>query len=76
MSAEFEVPGITAAIEAAGGQVALAEALGVTQQEVSRWKVRGFVPEHRVVEVEQATGVPRGRLIDPALMELITPPSM
>jgi len=63
--------GVELAIEAAGGQVKLAEALGVTQQAVSTWLQRGFVPLKRVVEIETLFGVPRARLINPRFADLV-----
>lgn len=68
--------GIEDAIDSAGSQEALAAAVGCTQQNVSWWKRQGFVPVEHVVAVEQASGVPRARLIKPALMELISPPAL
>lgn len=75
MSVE-ETSGIVDAIAAAGNQSALAEIIGCVQQNVSAWRVQGWVPVEHVIAVEQATGVPRERLIKPALMELITPPTI
>ena len=49
-------PGITAAIEAAGGVGALARRLGIAQPSVSNWS---RVPAERVIAVEAATGVHR-----------------
>ena len=63
--------GIESAILAAGGQSALAEILGVSQQNVSVWKRNGYVPTAWVVPVEQATGVPRAELISPRLRDLV-----
>lgn len=63
--------GIEDAIAAAGTQEALAEKLGCKQQLVSFWKRRGYVSTRRVVEVEQLTGVPRDRLINPRLASLL-----
>lgn len=67
--------GITQAIDAAGGQSQLAKVIGCTQQNVSAWKQRGFVPVEHLVAVEAATGVPRTRLIKPQIMELLRPES-
>jgi DNA-binding transcriptional regulator YdaS (Cro superfamily) len=44
------------AIERAGSQRQLAEAIGVTREAVTQWRV---VPVLRVLAVERATGVPR-----------------
>lgn len=63
--------GIDDAIKAAGTQQKLAEGLGCKQQLVSAWKRRGWVSTRRVVEVEQFTGVPRDRLINPRLKGLL-----
>jgi DNA-binding transcriptional regulator YdaS (Cro superfamily) len=65
--------GVLEAVAVAGGQKLLAEVLGVSQQNVSTWVRRGFVPVHWVVPVEQATGVPRQYLIDPKLVDLVVP---
>lgn len=69
-----ELPGIDLAIAAAGSQDALAELVGCTQQNVSFWKRQGYAPVLRAVEIEQATGVARVKLIDPRIVELIDPP--
>ena len=63
--------GIDDAIKAVGTQEALAARLGCKQQLVSFWKKRGYVSTRRVVEVEQHTGVPRERLINPRLRDLL-----
>jgi hypothetical protein len=66
-----ELNGFADAVKQAGGQVVLAGRLGVTQQAVSQWLRRGWVPVRRAVEVEQATGIPRQRLVNPRLRELV-----
>ena len=48
--------GLLAAIEAAGGILALGRKLGLSQAAVSRWR---SVPPHRVLEIERQTGLPR-----------------
>ncbi|MFZ4806124.1 MAG: transcriptional regulator [Hyphomicrobiaceae bacterium] len=48
--------GLTAAIRAAGSISRLAQLVGVSQPAVSEWK---RVPVHRVVQVEQLTGLSR-----------------
>lgn len=63
--------GIDEAIAAAGSQEELARLIGCTQQNVSFWKRRGYVAGERVVEVEQVSGVPRARLINPRLRGLL-----
>lgn len=63
--------GIDKVIEAAGGQPALAEVLGVTQQAVSLWKQRGFPPAARVDQLATNFNVPREELIDPAVLKLV-----
>ena len=52
---------LRAAIGLAGGQAALAKALGVSQPAVANWLARR-VPAERVLPIEAATGVHRHRL--------------
>lgn len=48
------------ACEAAGGQSALARALGLRSQgSVSSWIAKGRVPAERVLPIEELTGVSR-----------------
>lgn len=63
--------GAAAAIAAFGTQAAMAEALGVSQQVVSKWLHQGWVPALRALEIEMLTGVPRARLVSPRLRELV-----
>lgn len=75
----MERTGIQQAVDAAGGQRLLAEKLKSTvegydspsQQAISLWVKRGFVPNSRVAEVSRLTGVPAASLMDPALREVL-----
>lgn len=44
------------AVAAAGGQAALARAVGVTAQAVHQWVKKGRIPAQRVLAVEAAAG--------------------
>jgi transcriptional regulator with XRE-family HTH domain len=66
-----EESGIAAAVKAATTQEALAEKLGVTQQAVSRWLKQGWVPLLRAQEIEVHYGIPRARLINPRIVDLV-----
>lgn len=66
-----EPTGIDLAVAKAGGQAKLAEELGVSQQLISRWVLRGWVPPERVVEIEALYGVPRKQLLKPSLVDLV-----
>ena len=63
--------GIEAAIAAAGKQQLLAEAIGVSQQAVSRWRRRGYVPVCHVVQIEAQFGVPRTTLVNPKILGVL-----
>ena len=67
--------GISEAVVKAGGQVNVAEALEVTQQFISLSLRRGYVPPRRAVEIETQFGVPRRRLINPRLADLVDLPT-
>lgn len=64
--------GIDQAIRAIGSQAKLAEVLGCTQQNISSWLRRGYVPPAQAIAIEQATGVSRALLLDPRIVELLT----
>lgn len=61
------------AIDAAGGQAQLADALGVSQQAVSQWlNGKRWVPPRRAQEIEALYGVKRQRLMNPRLVDVVT----
>jgi transcriptional regulator with XRE-family HTH domain len=66
--------GIAAAVKQAGSQEQLAERLGVSQQAVSAWLRRGWVPVRRALEIEAEFGIPRHSLLKPRLSDLIDLP--
>ena len=51
-----EKSAIARAIDHAGGQVLLSQAIGVSQQSVSKWNVRGWAPADRAEDIARATG--------------------
>lgn len=53
---------IERAVQAAGGQQALAEKCGVKYQAIQKWLRTKRVPAERVLAVEAATGVSRHEL--------------
>jgi DNA-binding transcriptional regulator YdaS (Cro superfamily) len=67
-----DLTGIDQAIRAIGSQAKLAAALGCTQQNISTWLRRGYVPPSSAIAIEQATGVSRALLVDPRIVELLT----
>ena len=67
-----DLTGIDQAIRAIGSQAKLAEVLGCTQQNISSWLRRGYVPPAQAIAIEQATGVSRALLLDPRIVELLT----
>lgn len=65
--------GIDEAVYRTGSQTALAERLGCTSQNVSHWVLRGWAPLERAIQIEEALGIPRRRLIDPELLQKVCP---
>jgi len=71
--------GIQRAVLAAGGQRALAERLRSTidgydcpsQQAISLWVRRGYVPNSRVAEIAAATGIDPQSLLAPELRQAL-----
>lgn len=63
--------GIARAVEAIGGQAVLARAVGVSRVAVVHWLRQGWVPNGRVLRIEQLTGVPRGDLANPSVRALM-----
>lgn len=54
-----KIAALKAAIEAAGGQTALAKKLGVGKQNIHNWIKRGGVPDRHVLAIERECGVSR-----------------
>mgnify|MGYP002782539753 CR=1 FL=1 len=69
------IAAIREAIEAAGGILKFARAIGVTHQAVYHWLKSGFVPLKRALVVEALFKVDRERTMDPALLRAINTPS-
>jgi hypothetical protein len=63
--------GAEAAVAAAGGQVKLAQALGVTQQSVSEWVRRGWFPLPRARKIVELYGVRITDLVHPDIVALV-----
>ena len=63
--------GIQRAVTLAGSQFQLAEVIGVTQQAISLWLARGWVPAERAREIEMVFGVPRLELINPKILDML-----
>jgi len=66
--------GIAEALQSAGSQSQLADRLGDSQQAISIWLRRGWVPVRRALEIEAQFGIPRSRLISPRLADLVDLP--
>jgi DNA-binding transcriptional regulator YdaS (Cro superfamily) len=63
--------GIELALSKVGSQEKLAQLMGVSQQAISAWLRRGYVPVQRAAEIEFFTGVHRHSLIKPRLRDLL-----
>lgn len=55
----MNIEALKTAIDAAGGQTALARAIGKSQGHISQWLRREYVPAEEVLKIEAATGVSR-----------------
>jgi hypothetical protein len=53
---------IREAIKNGGGLSVVAKALNMSEEGVRLWKVRGHVPDKRLLDFERVTGVPRAKL--------------
>jgi len=63
--------GVEKLIAAAGGQGPIAEAEGVTQQAVSYWVTRGWLPLSRARRLGERYGVPAVELVHPDVRDLV-----
>lgn len=70
-----QLSGIADAVIAAGTQADLANDLGVSQQVVSKWQVRGWVPLKRAGQIEERYKVSRARLVNPKILALVGAPA-
>jgi hypothetical protein len=64
--------GMYEAVEKAGSITKLAAVLGVKRQAIYPWLTRGFAPPKRAVQIESLYGIPRDRLLDPAIRDLLS----
>lgn len=58
----MDMTALDRAVEAAGSQLALANALGIKSPSISGWYDRKKIPVERVIAIESATGVSRHAL--------------
>lgn len=66
--------GIERAVEMAGGQGPLGASLSppVSQQAISKWLTRGWLPADRAVEVERIYNIDARTLLSPALVKVLS----
>jgi DNA-binding transcriptional regulator YdaS (Cro superfamily) len=70
-----QLSGIADAVMVAGTQADLANDLGVSQQVVSKWQVRGWVPLKRAGQIEERYKISRMRLVNPKILALVGSPA-
>jgi hypothetical protein len=61
---------VTGLVKRAGGDSALAAALGVSRDEVVRWMAQGWIPVRHAARIEQLYGVKAVDLIHPEIIRL------
>jgi len=66
------ISGVVLAVEKAGSQLQFAKDHGVTQQAVSAWVRRGFVPLRRARAIGDTYGIDWKLLVDPRVLELVS----
>jgi DNA-binding transcriptional regulator YdaS (Cro superfamily) len=71
MEAQTDRSGIATAVMRAGTQEKLAQLLGVSQQAISHWVEKGWVPLQRAVEIERHFAIPRVSLVNPKIVEIV-----
>ncbi len=62
---------IALAIRKAGGQVKLAQALGLTQQRISIWLKRDCAPNKYIKPIAELYGIPASTLLPPDVREAL-----
>jgi len=58
------------AVKSAGGQDEVAESLGVSQQAISAWVNRGYVPVHRARQFAAVVGLTPSEVVSDTLREV------
>lgn len=71
---EERVAAIDQAITRGGGIVRFCKGMNITHQSVYAWRERGWVPPERAIVIESVFGIPREKLMNPALVDLINKP--
>lgn len=69
------IAAIHEAIDAAGGVLKFARALGVTHQAVYHWLKRGYVPIERAIVIEAVFKIDRRRRMKPSLVAALYAPA-
>lgn len=64
---------IAKVVAMAGGQYQLAERLGVTQQNISKWFLAGHTPFKRALQISEMFNVPARSLVDPKIRDVFAP---
>lgn len=64
---------IAKVIRLAGGQPQLAQQLGVTQQNVSKWYLSGHTPLKRALQIAEMFDVPARMLVSPTIRDIFMP---
>jgi hypothetical protein len=65
-----KLSGIQRAVKLAGGQNELGAMIDVTQQNISKWCISGYVPLNRALQISELFDIPARSLVSPKIQSV------